>query len=398
MREKRKLSYGYVIVVVMCLCVFVPNYAQYQVSAFKPELFQRLGIAANESLFSSIATAPLIPGIFLSLISGILVDRFGARAVIGIAVTLSTAAVVVRVFCSSYWQMYLIMICIGLCAAFINANCAKVFGQWFPPEKASVTMGVFMAFANGSIALGTGTAPLYGSMTGAFTGAAVIAVIALICWWVFMKNRPIGTEQKQEEKISVLEGLKVSLSNRHIWLAAVCMLLSAGCVTAAANFLPSALISRGMSDKVAPVVTMALTLGALLSNFTAPSFIEKTGRYKLLFFLLGAVAALGLFLAWRVTLNPVITFILLFIAGYCSSGFTPIIMSLPVRLKGIGTRYGGTAGGLLATIQLGGSVVLPTYVIAPIAGTNYVLMFSLFALMMVLFCFVQLLLPIKADR
>ncbi len=98
------------------------------------------------------------------------------------------------------------------------------------------------------------------------------------------------------------------------------------------------------------------------------------------------------------TLNPVITFILLFIAGYCSSGFTPIIMSLPVRLKGIGTRYGGTAGGLLATIQLGGSVVLPTYVIAPIAGTNYVLMFSLFALMMVLFCFVQLLLPIKADR
>ena len=73
-------------------------------------------------------------------------------------------------------------------------------------------------------------------------------------------------------------------------------------------------------------------------------------------------------------------------------------MSLPVRLKGIGTRYGGTAGGLLATIQLGGSVVLPTYVIAPIAGTNYVLMFSLFALMMVLFCFVQLLLPIKADR
>ena len=378
----------------------MPNYAQYQISAFKPEMFARIGMQPDESVFSSIATAPLIPGIFLSLIAGVLVDKFGAKSVIGTTITISALAVIVRIFCASYWQMYLIMICIGFSATFLNSNCAKIFGQWFPPEKASITMGFFLAFANGSIALGTGTAPLYSSMRGAFIGAAVIAVIACLCWWLFMRNRTDRKEQQTDggEKTSVIQGLKVCLCNKYIWIAALCQLLSVGCITAAANFMPSALLSRGLSETAAPVVTMALTFGALLSNFVSPAIIEKVGKYKLMFFIYGLVAAVGLFCFWRLSTNPVVVFILLFIAGFGSNGFSPIIMSLPVRLEGVGTKYGGTAGGMLATIQLGGSVVLPTYVIAPIAGSNYVLMFGLFALMMLLFCVFQFFLPIKNTR
>jgi NNP family nitrate/nitrite transporter-like MFS transporter len=52
-------------------------------------------------------------------------------------------------------------------------------------------------------------------------------------------------------------------------------------------------------------------------------------------------------------------------------------MSLPVQLDEIGPVYAGTAGGFLATIQLIGAVVVPTYVITPIAGANMNLFFIL---------------------
>jgi NNP family nitrate/nitrite transporter-like MFS transporter len=143
---------------------------------------------------------------------------------------------------------------------------------------------------------------------------------------------------------------------------------------------------------------MAITLGALLSCFVSPAIIEKIGKYKLMFIIYALVAAVGITFMWRVTTNPVALFIIMFITGFGSNGFSPIIMSLPVRLEGIGTKYGGTAGGMLATIQLGGSVILPTYVIAPIAGDNYVLMFCLFGLLLLLFCVFSLFLPIKNTK
>ena len=398
MSTKRKFNYGIVVVALICLCVFMPNYAQYQVSAFGSSLSEQLSLSTSQ--FSSIATAPLIPGIFLSLIAGLLVDKFGERRIIGTTIIISAVAIIMRVFSTSYLSMYICMIFIGFCATFLNSNSAKVMGQWFPPEKASVTMGFFLAFSNAGIALGTGTASFYTSMRAAFIGAAVIAVISAVCWILFMKdkNTVIAADNVKVERVSIIEGLKVCLKNKYIWIAAICQLLSVGCVTALSNFMPSALVSRGLSQSSASVVTMAFTLGALLSCFVSPAIIEKVGKYKLMFIIYALVAAAGIFFFWRLTTNTVILFILLFVAGFGSNGFSPIVMSLPVRLEGVGTKYGGTAGGMLATIQLGGSVVLPTYVIAPIAGDNYVLMFSMFGAMMLLFCVFSLFLPIKNSK
>ena len=51
----------------------------------------------------------------------------------------------------------------------------------------------------------------------------------------------------------------------------------------------------------------------------------------------------------------------------------PVLMSVPLRLKSIGVQRTGTAGGLIATFQLLGAVVIPTYVISRIAAGNYTL-------------------------
>ena len=151
--------YAWVILLLMCLGITMPNYAQYQVPAFGPTIQESMKLVPSQ--FSTIATAPLLPGIFLSLIAGLLVDRFGARRIMVGAMAVSAAAIILRVFTEEFWGMYLTMIFTGVAATFLNSNAGKILGQWFSPEKMAVGMGIFLASANASMALGTGTASVY---------------------------------------------------------------------------------------------------------------------------------------------------------------------------------------------------------------------------------------------
>lgn len=396
--EKKKFNYGWLILVLLSLGIALPNYAQYQISAFGASIMKNLNLSATQ--FSTIATAPLLPGIFLSLVSGLLVDKFGARRILTGSVIITCCAAILRVFSSGFLSLYISMIFIGVCATFLNSNTPKILGQWFDTEKMAVGMGFFLAAANIGIALGTGTASLYSGMKGAFTGSAIFAGIVLVMWILLMREKPCAVIEEKNEKISLAEGLKYVAKSKTVWMVAMTLFLSAGSMTSMSNFLPAALGELGFAESTARVVTMALTLGALIGCFISPYLFRYFKSQKVFFAVFGAVAALGFLFAWRVSTNPVVTFILLFITGIGSNGFAPMIISMPVQDPKIGTKYGGTAGGFVATVQLGASVVIPSYIIAPISqyadGTpNYVLMFSLFALMMVLFIVFSMFLPDK---
>ena len=71
----------------------------------------------------------------------------------------------------------------------------------------------------------------------------------------------------------------------------------------------------------------------------------------------------------------------------------PIFLSAPVLLEGLGTKYAGSAAGVISTLQLLGAVLIPTYILTPIAGDNYSLLFLLASICMVIMFLCGLLLP-----
>lgn len=71
----------------------------------------------------------------------------------------------------------------------------------------------------------------------------------------------------------------------------------------------------------------------------------------------------------------------------------PIFLSAPVLLEGLGTKYAGSAAGVISTLQLLGAVLIPTYILTPIAGDNYSLLFMLASICMVIMFLCGLLLP-----
>ena len=67
------------------------------------------------------------------------------------------------------------------------------------------------------------------------------------------------------------------------------------------------------------------------------------------------------------------------LTGIAIGGNIPLAMGDIINFKGIGPEYVGTASGLVATIQLIGAVVLPSYVLIPIASGNLNTLFILAA-------------------
>ncbi|NLV31459.1 MAG: hypothetical protein GXY47_09915, partial [Acidobacteria bacterium] len=60
--------------------------------------------------------------------------------------------------------------------------------------------------------------------------------------------------------------------------------------------------------------------------------------------------------------------------------------------------YAGSAGGIIATVQVLGAVVVPTFIITPLAGTNTTMLFGLAAICMVLMTLPVFFLPEVGAR
>ena len=199
MKNKWKQApwYGYVIVGLLCLGIFLPNFAQYQVTSLADRLRTEMGL--SQSQYGSIATAPLLAGIILSFLSGLLMDRFGHKVLLA-AVFLTVGGVVLRAFTSGYWFMYISMLLMGFSASFVNSTTPKVAGAWFPASKVTAMMGLVLAFSNLGMALGSGTAPQFPTTQAAFRFAAGLAVVVLILWLLLNAEKKGGTESSAAEE------------------------------------------------------------------------------------------------------------------------------------------------------------------------------------------------------
>ncbi|NLL37973.1 MAG: MFS transporter [Clostridiales bacterium] len=397
-KEKRTASrMGWLTVILMCLGVFVPSYAQYQFTALGARFIELTGI--TEVQYSSIITAPQAPGIFFSLIAGVLVDRFGVKKVLTVGFFLTAAGAVARIWSYTYPSMFICMFLIGINATLLNTNGPKIIGYWFEKRKINLIMGIFTAVINGSLAVGAGTGALFPEIKTAFAVSGLIACLASVLWVVFYNEKKAPMLKREELSAEsnsppVLECLRVVLKSPAVWMTGLALALLFIGSAVMSLFLPVALVrDRGVAETAAGAVSMSMMLGAMISCYVTPLIDMKLGKTRLLMFVYGIIGALGAAFAWRAP-RGFIMIVMLFITGFVTTGLSPLLMSIPVKLKEIGTKYAGTAGGVAGTIQLAGSVVVPTYILKPIAGDNNIVLFYLFAASLTLFAAVSLLLPL----
>lgn len=386
-------AYAYIIVALTFLVNFIANYPQYQLSPLAVPVMTAYDI--DIARFSMLFSSAMIPGILLGLPSGLLCDKYGVKACVGIAGIISFLAIVARIFTVTFPALLLTMVISGFVASFLNSNLAKIMGSWFPPEKIGIMVGIGVAGSTASMAVAMGTTAMLPGIKAAFIVAAVINAVVLTLWFLLMKNKPKSSsgEAPQMPEVSMKECLGKLVKIRHIWVTG----LAIGFILAASmclmTFLPTALqSSRGLSATAAGAVSSAIMFGNLAGAVLGPMICAKVGYMKPFLFVSCVLAGLGAAFAWLAPLG-IIMIGALFLTGFIASGAISQLLSIPVMLKEVGPIYAGTAGGLIGTIQLIIGVGVPSYIIAPVVGANFFLLYLIAGALAVVSAVLVLTLP-----
>lgn len=394
----RKKNLKWLVFCVLCLAYMPGGYAQYQLSVYAPDLMAAYGLSTSQ--FSSVFTSPMIVAIFLSFIGGMISDKVGSKKVINLSFIIAIIGLVGRIFADSYMPFFLCMSMTGFAQMFVNINASKITGSWFKPEQMGMLMGVFSLCGQLPSAFATATTSvLFDSMTSAFIAAAVFAIVVFALWLLFGKDRPDEitvkdkTEKTSVETVSIGESLKVVLTNRGVWSISICVMMILGCNVTLSTFLPTALGSMyGIDMAMCGTIASMVTLGNCIGSIAGPIVYSKIKKIKVFVPLIAAFSFAGILLCWRID-SIQLLYVLTLFTGTALGMTMPIFFSAPVLLDGIGIKYAGSATGVISTLQLLGAVLIPTYILTPIAGDDYGMLFTLAAVCMVIMFFVSFLIP-----
>lgn len=387
--QAQKSPYRWVVLSVMFFTTFVGCYAQYQIPPLAYKLIPELNLTPTQ--YASILTAPMIPPIFLSIFAGSMADKFGVKKVVAFSLVFVIIGTMFRYMATNYWQMLILMMMAGLSCAFLNANVSKLLGAWFPPEEISKAMGIYLVGATAAMFVGTATTALFPTMKSAFITAGIFAVINAFLWLILIKDKPEGAPDMPS--MPVTEYLGVAAKSKNVWLVAVIMMFSMGAMIAFSGFLPNALHEvRGIDPVQAGLLASIGTLGGLFGSLLGPIICDRIGYMKPFLVSVAVVGAALTYYAWQSPLG-VIMWVLFLLQGFAGAAGGPLYMSFPALLPEIGPMYAGSAGGIIGTLQVVGAVCIPTFIITPIAGQNYYLLFALGALCFLCVAVVALFLP-----
>jgi MFS family permease len=176
---------------------------------------------ATESTLGNIAAAYFYAYAMLQIPVGLIVDRYGTRRPLVIAILAAGLGTLAFAWAHSSGSAQLARLIMGASAAFSFIGCLKLAQEWFPPSRFSTLAGL------------TNTA----GMIGAASGAPVAILVKVIGWraavawmggaelflaglvFLVVRDRPAAISQPAHETQS--GGISGLLGNPQVWINAV---------------------------------------------------------------------------------------------------------------------------------------------------------------------------------
>ncbi len=362
--NKESSSYRWVILLVAFLACFLTSFCQFQATAYAGDLMMKLNL--TESQYTTIATAPMLIGVVLSLLAGGMGDKFGVKNVVFISLIITTVGALGRSFAGNYGMLLVCAVLMGMTGVVLNSNNPKLMMSWFSPSELSLAIGTVVASGNA----GTVLAMLIGKsfsadVSKAFLFGGIAFVAETVLWILLIREKkiemPEGAPAMPEVKIGDV------LKCKEVWFAAIGAAFFMGVNMAASALLSPGLIGKGLSEGAASAVVIVFTLTALVGSILMPPVIGKSANTKITGAVLAVIAGITLFLGWKAS-GAAVRFILIAVSGLALGGLLPTLMSVPASLPEIGPAKMGVAGGVISTVMMAGAFILPSYVITAIAG------------------------------
>lgn len=335
----------YALLFVVCGVVFAANYAQYQVSGLAHMVVSSLRLSSAE--FSAVLFAPFIPAVVFGMPAGVCADRRGVKALVFFASAVSAVAA----------------------PCVINAIALKVLGPAFGDDT-DRAMGWFYAAGSAGIACSLATSPLFAAAGQAYVLAAVLFAVFGLLWLLVAPSADAvraASDGGAGDSVPMAGAFGTVAKMPMIWLVAVLLGVALASATAYSGYLVSAL-EVSIEPQTAGVLASFVTLGSIVGSVVGPYMRAQFKDYRA-FMALSAVAGGVLMWAGEAFISTS-SIGLMFAIGIASAVAGPVVQSLPYMLPGVRDGLAGSAGGVVSTVSLGLTFLIPV-VLSCCIGESY---------------------------
>ena len=305
-----------------------------------------------------------LAGLFVSLLAGLLSDRFGIRLVLIVFCILAGITGALRGLADSYVVLVLFMFLNGAVRLVVPITVTKTIGMWFKGKHLAVAMGfgatgVGLGLMLGPLLSATVFSPWLGGWQNVmFFYGAISAGIGIL--WIFFGREPEreSISPTVRQTTSFRQNLSKLVRVKGIWLLGFNLFCRVGSLMGMAGYLPLYLREELGWETAAADGTLTVFFGmSTLLVIPLASLSDRIGARKPILYLGIIVSSVCLGILPLVD-NGVI-WILMLLSGIFMDSHMSISTTILLETPQIGLAASGTALGLVSTIAHVGNVSSP---------------------------------------
>jgi NNP family nitrate/nitrite transporter-like MFS transporter len=328
-------------------------------------LFKEISVDLNLNLvqLGTIFGMDPLAGVFVGLIAGLLVDRFGAKNTLTVVCLLAGVFGALRGLSIDFFSMAATMFIFGLMVAMIPNIVPKVTAVWFSGRYLGVTNAIIqVAFSLGSMVGTMFSATVFSPLLGGWRNVLFMygapAVLISLLW--FTTGREPNKNELQVNTASGVpfrQALSQVMRIKEVWIIGLIFMSQSGAMLGMFAYLPLYLREIGWPPASAD---SALTIVIGLSCITAVPIVllsDRLGSRKWVFIAATIIASVTM--GSLALAQGTGVWILLILSGLVRSIPLALFNTIIVEVKGVGSTYAGTAIGLANTISWLGAFFLP---------------------------------------
>lgn len=326
-----------------------------------PEIADELGLNLVE--LGTIWGMGNLAGIFVSLIGGIIGDRFSSKWILMISCILVGITGALRGFSDSFMFLAVTMFVNGIIRLIIPITITRTVGLWF---KGSSNLGMAMGASAMGMGLGLSLGPLLsatvlspwlgGWRNVLFMMGGLSAFIGIL-WLIFGREPPVDDSHEETEHVPIKETVSKLIRTKGLWFIGLTFMTRMGSMMGMTGYLPLYLRDQGWEAAAADGTLAAFYAISTILVVPITSLSDKIGSRKLV--LLMGIITNTISLGLLPLVDGWVVWALMLMSGIFMDGFMAINTTILLETEGIGSRYSGTALGMIFTIGHIGSVSSP---------------------------------------
>ncbi len=334
----------------------------FSLPAYLAPIIDALGLSGTQAgVLTGAIPLTYIP---LGLLSGLIIDRIGARLGIGVGLALAGIGQLGRAFAPDFPTMLALTLLMGVGATGLTFGLPKLAAELYPSGMVGRAASVYLvlSYAGSATAFSIGrpiVGPALGGWRPLFLASGLATVLFAAAWALLAWYVPPGRHADDGDGTFAFESLhrdlRAVVSHRDLRLLILLGTMYLFVLHGIQSWLVTVLETRGVDPAIAGSVTALLVVGQVAGILTIPVLAERFGRIRASIAgcgVLGSIGALGLLASPSTALLLVVPVVLV---GIGMGGLSPLIRSIPVELDGIGPSLTATAVGLIFAVgEIGG--------------------------------------------